>query len=236
MKRTKLPYDKSGDAAYLRFSHHEVAESEEISDGVVLDFDKSGRIVGIELLGVSRRLAEDALQPHENRSAHQLISSHEGWLLLSPSGQRTAVAGTTAAEALKQARRAIELDGGGYVIVHTTGDGIPVHEMIATGSLPETTSPLSQGTQAKQVKEHYPENAVIIRRIAYDLTEAELFITFVSGHTYAYSNVPQVVYEDFIDAPSKGRYFAVKIRGSYPYVALDSDTKWGASGMFASGN
>lgn len=57
-----LQYDREADAAYLRFSTEAVSESEEVSHGIVLDFDASGRIVGMEVLDASRHLSESALR------------------------------------------------------------------------------------------------------------------------------------------------------------------------------
>jgi uncharacterized protein YuzE len=45
----KTTYDASADALYVRFSATPVVDSEEVFDGVVLDFDSEGRIVAIEL-------------------------------------------------------------------------------------------------------------------------------------------------------------------------------------------
>jgi uncharacterized protein YuzE len=53
----KTTYDAEADALYVRFSETPVVESEEVSDGVVLDFDAEGRIVAIELLDASKHLA-----------------------------------------------------------------------------------------------------------------------------------------------------------------------------------
>ncbi|MFI4976585.1 MAG: DUF2283 domain-containing protein [Caulobacterales bacterium] len=57
----RLHYDQESDAAYLRFSTEEVSESEEVSPGVVLDFDAEGRIVALEVMQATRRLPKDAL-------------------------------------------------------------------------------------------------------------------------------------------------------------------------------
>jgi uncharacterized protein YuzE len=46
----KTLYDSEADALYVRFADTAIAESEEVSDGVVLDFDAEGRIVAIEVL------------------------------------------------------------------------------------------------------------------------------------------------------------------------------------------
>jgi uncharacterized protein YuzE len=46
----KTLYDAEADALYLRFADAQIVESEEVADGVVLDFDADGRIVAIEML------------------------------------------------------------------------------------------------------------------------------------------------------------------------------------------
>ena len=56
----KTHYDAEADALYVRFSDTHVVESEEVSDGVVLDFDGEGRIVAIEVLDASKHLAAGA--------------------------------------------------------------------------------------------------------------------------------------------------------------------------------
>ncbi len=52
-----IHYDEPSNAAYIRFSPEKVVESEEVSEGVVLDFDAEGRIVGMEVLDAARRLS-----------------------------------------------------------------------------------------------------------------------------------------------------------------------------------
>ena len=44
-----------------------------------------------------------------------------------------------------------------------------------------------------------------------------LYITFSSGSTYCYFNVPEAVYHGLLAAASKGRYHAYFIKNSYPY-------------------
>ena len=56
-----LHYDRKTDAAYLRFSDEPITESEEVSPGVVLDFDATGRLVALEILQAATRLPGDAL-------------------------------------------------------------------------------------------------------------------------------------------------------------------------------
>lgn len=54
-------YDEAADAAYLRFSEDAVVESEEVSPGVVIDFDAAGRLVALEVLGARSRLPAGTL-------------------------------------------------------------------------------------------------------------------------------------------------------------------------------
>lgn len=51
----KVQYDPQADAMYIRLAAGEVADSDEVREGVVLDYDAQGRVLGIELLDVSRR-------------------------------------------------------------------------------------------------------------------------------------------------------------------------------------
>jgi YD repeat-containing protein len=52
----KIEYDPKPDAMYIRLLAGEVAGSDEVREGVVLDYDAEGRVVGIEMLDVSRRV------------------------------------------------------------------------------------------------------------------------------------------------------------------------------------
>lgn len=52
----KLEYDPEANAAYIRFSSEAVQESEEVSAGIVLDYDAEGHIVGMEVLDAREHL------------------------------------------------------------------------------------------------------------------------------------------------------------------------------------
>jgi len=59
----KLSYDQEADAIYLKLDENiEVHESEEIKDGIILDYDKDGNVVGIELLGAKGRVRPEQLK------------------------------------------------------------------------------------------------------------------------------------------------------------------------------
>lgn len=51
----KIEYSKEADAIYVYFKEEFVAKSKEIEDGVVIDFDEKGQLIGIEVLDVSQR-------------------------------------------------------------------------------------------------------------------------------------------------------------------------------------
>ena len=51
----KLNVDKEADALYLRLDDSPIVESEEVSPGVVLDYNASNEVVGVEMLHLSKR-------------------------------------------------------------------------------------------------------------------------------------------------------------------------------------
>ena len=54
----KLNVDKEADALYLRLDDSPIVESEEVSPGVVLDFNESKEVVGVEMLHLSERSSD----------------------------------------------------------------------------------------------------------------------------------------------------------------------------------
>ena len=51
----KLKIDEEADALYLTLSESVANESEEVSPGIIVDYDAHGRVVGIEMLHLSKR-------------------------------------------------------------------------------------------------------------------------------------------------------------------------------------
>jgi uncharacterized protein YuzE len=51
----KLVLHKEDDALYLRLDETPIIESEEVSDGIILDYNAEGKVVGIEVLYISQR-------------------------------------------------------------------------------------------------------------------------------------------------------------------------------------
>ncbi len=52
----KLKYYPDTDSLYIDLSHRTSAESREISEGVVLDYDQSGHVVGIDIDNASSKV------------------------------------------------------------------------------------------------------------------------------------------------------------------------------------
>jgi uncharacterized protein YuzE len=57
----KLTVDHEADALYLDLDESPAAESEEISPGVIFDYNASGKVVGIEMLYLSKRVSPEKL-------------------------------------------------------------------------------------------------------------------------------------------------------------------------------
>ena len=51
----RLSVDKTADALYLRLDESSIVESEEVSPGIVLDYNESNEVVGVEMRHLSRR-------------------------------------------------------------------------------------------------------------------------------------------------------------------------------------
>lgn len=51
----KIKIDLESDALYFRISHYPIEESEEVSSGLIVDYDASGRLVGIEILNLMKK-------------------------------------------------------------------------------------------------------------------------------------------------------------------------------------
>ncbi|MFZ5865405.1 MAG: DUF2283 domain-containing protein [Thermodesulfobacteriota bacterium] len=57
----RLRVSKEDDAVYFRLDESAVVESEEVQPGVILDYDKDGRVVGVEFFGIKARVPEAEL-------------------------------------------------------------------------------------------------------------------------------------------------------------------------------
>lgn len=51
----RIRYDSDADALYIWVREGNVADSDEVSDGVIVDYDEDGNVLGIEILEFSKR-------------------------------------------------------------------------------------------------------------------------------------------------------------------------------------
>ena len=65
----RLKVDKDNDALYFRLDESQIVESEEVEPGIILDFNKDGKVVGIEMLNLSARVAPEQLKTLQYESA-----------------------------------------------------------------------------------------------------------------------------------------------------------------------
>lgn len=59
-----------------------------------------------------------------------------------------------------------------------------------------------------------------VAEIGYDVDTMTLEVAFHSGGVYQYFDVPEVVYEEFMRADSKGTFLHENIKRTYRYVRL----------------
>ncbi|MFO0793747.1 MAG: DUF2283 domain-containing protein [Candidatus Brocadiaceae bacterium] len=57
----RIKVDLESDALYFRLSEDEIEESEEVAKGVVVDYSKTGKVVGVEILPVKDKFTLEEL-------------------------------------------------------------------------------------------------------------------------------------------------------------------------------
>lgn len=60
----------------------------------------------------------------------------------------------------------------------------------------------------------------VMHAVEHDPRTSNLTVHFHSGAVYRYEDVPADLYEALLAAESKGRFFAERIRGCFPYGRL----------------
>ncbi len=58
----RIKVDKESDAPYLRLDESAIENSEEVQPGVILDFNAAGKVAGIEILDLSKRVDPERLR------------------------------------------------------------------------------------------------------------------------------------------------------------------------------
>ncbi len=55
----RLKVYKKNDALYFRLDESPIIDSQEIQPGIILDYDSNNQVVGIEILGISKRTDQE---------------------------------------------------------------------------------------------------------------------------------------------------------------------------------
>jgi len=55
----KITFDKEADTIYIELSEENFASNKKIDEETILDLDKNGKIIGIELLNISKRMTKN---------------------------------------------------------------------------------------------------------------------------------------------------------------------------------
>ncbi len=61
----KVKYDNQLDVLRIIFSEKPIAESDEDKEGVILDYDDEGNIIGIEILSASKKMTNPKIVEYE---------------------------------------------------------------------------------------------------------------------------------------------------------------------------
>ena len=67
-----------------------------------------------------------------------------------------------------------------------------------------------------------PITSSVIARVRYDTASGTLDVAFLSGKMYRYRDVPAPVYDAFMTAESKGRFFNTQIRDRFSFEQMNA--------------
>jgi hypothetical protein len=77
------------------------------------------------------------------------------------------------------------------------------------------------GTREERSGRYRHVQSSVMTSIGYDNETQALDITFTSGETYRYSNVPRDIYAALLNAESKGEFFNDHVKGIFPFTKVD---------------
>jgi uncharacterized protein YuzE len=69
--------DKETDALYLRLDDSKIVESEEVSPGVIVDYNRKNAVVGVEVLYISKRAPKSGARKHSAADEAAALVLHD---------------------------------------------------------------------------------------------------------------------------------------------------------------
>ena len=73
----KLRIDRDVDALYLRLADTKIIESEQVGPGIIVDFDAKNRVVGVEVLNVSKRTSKAKVRKRSSSATSRPVFVRE---------------------------------------------------------------------------------------------------------------------------------------------------------------
>ena len=73
----KIEYDNEADALYIRIQDKQVYQTKEIEEGVNVDLDAQGAVIGLEIIG--------ALERYDRKDLFNIATENLAWETLSQS-------------------------------------------------------------------------------------------------------------------------------------------------------
>ena len=58
----KINFDKEHDIMKIKFQDGEYEMSREVDDGIVIDIDKKGKIIAIEIIDASEKMSQESIR------------------------------------------------------------------------------------------------------------------------------------------------------------------------------
>jgi hypothetical protein len=87
-------------------------------------------------------------------------------------------------------------------------------------ALKEAAVRATYGTREERSGRFLPVQSSVMTAVEYNEEESALEITFTSGKTYRYRDVPLDIYIGLTDAESKGAFFNEQIKGAFEFVEV----------------
>lgn len=79
MNSINIEYDPAVDAAYFQITDQLGIDSEEIADGIIVDYDQDDNVIAVELLGV-RMINPDDFQKLQPLLPQSALAQFQEWL------------------------------------------------------------------------------------------------------------------------------------------------------------
>ncbi len=67
----KIEYSKEDDALYITLKDADIADTDELTEDIIIDYDEGGNIVGIEVLDASQHVDMESISIYTKLEKHE---------------------------------------------------------------------------------------------------------------------------------------------------------------------